>query len=346
MMDWTISRRSWLLAAPSMWSLLSGPAGSSRAAGETVPLARPIGPLSPEHRAPVIKALAIDPLGQQLAMAGDDNRIRVLAAADLDERERLNGHRDLVRSLAFDPSGQRLVSACNAGRLIIWQRADGWQPIRRIDSLPAIFALRFSPDGSQLAAAGFQTGLLLFDADGRRKTQLRCQCRDLRGLVFRQCSRQMAVVGRSGMLHLFDARSGSELGEFPLHPSRIRDIALLPGCDRVVTVGEDGAAIVFDLEQLRVVHAVNLLPCKLFSVVAVDSQTVAVAGSDNRIRLVDCHRGRVTALLEGHRGSISSLAFAKGFLYSGGFDTTIRKWTLPSGQEDRVAKEGAAAEKR
>ena len=72
----------------------------------------------------------------------------------------------------------------------------------------------------------------------------------------------------------------------------------------------------------------------------INSQTIAAAGSDDEIYLVSLENSaeplRVIATLEGHVGSIATLVLSNDTLISGGFDATIRRWTLPQIQ-DRVA---------
>jgi len=331
-----ISRRSCIYATSSLLAAIIGTSGFALGEGLNIPLGRRIEPLRDRDQPPVITAMAMDPLGQVLAVAGDDCSIRLLNVADLSERERLMGHRDLVRTLAFRPDGQVLASAGNDGRLTLWDRAQNWTIARQIDQLPTLFSVRFSPDGKQLAAVGFDTQLMLFDDSERPK--LHCQCSDLRGLSYTSSGDRLAVVGRSGKLHLFDPRSGQEIGEFAIHTSRVRDIVFLPGTRWFATVGEDGAATLFDLDEYRVRKQVDFLPCKLFTVAAIDKSMIAVAGSDNRIRILNVVSGEVTQHLDVHQGSINSLIYADGYLYSGGFDARVCKTRISGGQDERLAE--------
>jgi WD40 repeat protein len=336
MTNYKINRRHCLIATSSLITAILG--ARPGLANETVaaPLSRTIDPLDDGHHPPVIKAMALDPRGLYLAVAGDDCSIRILDTNDLTEKERLNGHRDLVRTLAFRPDGRLLASAGNDGRLILWDRANRWSIARQIDDLPTIFDVRFAPQGNQLAAVGFDTQLMLFD--NTQRPSLHCDCADLRAVTYNATGDRLAVVGRSGKLHLFNPQSGQEVGEFTIHASRVRDIVFLPGTNQAVTVGEDGAATVFDLENYQVTRKINFLPCKLFTVTAIDKSTVAVAGSDNRIRLVNVATGEVTGHIDVHIGSINALVYADGMLYSGGFDARIVKTRVAGGQDPRIAE--------
>jgi len=233
-----------------------------------------------------------------------------------------------------------LASAGNDGRLTLWDRLNQWSMSRQIDDLPTIFDVRFSPDGNQLAAVGFDTQLMLFDNSDR--PSLHCDCADLRAISYNSTGDRLAAVGRSGKLHLFDPRSGQEIGEFAIHASRVRDIVFLPGTNWSATVGEDGTATMFDLENYQIKKQIDFLPCKLFTVVAIDKSTIAIAGSDNRIRLVNVSTGEVTRNIDSHSGSINSLVYADGVLYSGGFDARVFKTVISDGRDPRLAERESA----
>jgi WD40 repeat protein len=331
-----ISRRRCLYATSSLLAAMIGTSGLAIGEGTTEPRSRRIVPLGEGFNPPVITAMALDPRGLVLAVAGDDYSIRLLDTADLSEKDRLLGHRDLVRTLAFRPDGRFLASAGNDGRLALWDRTNQWSIARQVDDLPTIFAVRFSPDGKQLAAVGFDTQLMLFDNADR--PSLHCDCADLRAVSYNSAGDRLAVVGRSGKLHLFDPRSGQEIGEFAIHASRVRDIVFLPGTNWTASVGEDGTATIFDLDNYQIKKQVDFLPCKLFTVTAIDKSTIALAGSDNRIRIVNVTTGEVTRKIDIHSGSINSLVYADGVLYSGGFDARVFKTRISDGQDQRLAE--------
>ncbi len=336
----TVDRRSWLSVAGMM--AISSPLGWDASAGHAAEppstgLVRQLAPLVDGEHHPVVMAMAVDRVGQTLAVACDDNSIRLHSLPDLQAIAILNGHRDLVRAIDFRDDGKVLASAGNDGQLLLWDRASSWAQRQGSTDLPAIASMRFSPDGRQLAAVGFDPTLHLIGEGGRREP-FRCRCSDLRALAFDVSGERLAIVGRSGELQLLDPRSGNDQGVIKLHRGRIRDVEFMPGGEWIVTVGEDGAVVLFDLLRRKSVMQVDLLPCKLFAVDVIDTQTVAVAGSDNRIRVIECPSGRVRAQYDGHRGSINALAFSQGWLYSGGYDTTLRRWRVDGDVGQRLAE--------
>ena len=108
-----VSRRQWLLStilgAASAAPLLADEPGERLAnAGRgqwLPPTSRSIQLTDQPGKAPVITAIAVDPRGELVAVAGDDHLIRILHSSTLTQVRSLSGHRDLIRTIAFDPSG-------------------------------------------------------------------------------------------------------------------------------------------------------------------------------------------------------------------------------------------------
>jgi WD40 repeat protein len=294
------------------------------------PVARTIqlAPADERGNPPVITALAIDPLGELLAAGGDDHRIHVLRQDDLSEVAVLEGHTDWVRSLAFRPDGSLLASTANDGRLILWKRGTAWRQLQAIEGGPALSRVRFSPNGAIIGAVGFNPQLFLIGPATSQRPPLECGCNDLRALAFSDSNRLVMAAGRTGELHLFDPTSGAIEGVYAAHRGRVRDGVFLQGTETTVTVGEEGVAVVFDGIRREVIQKIRIPGGKLFAVCQLDANRLALGGADNAIYLIDIERGAVVGQLNGHTGSVGVLAANPQYLFSGSYDTTIRRWDL------------------
>lgn len=287
-----------------------------------------LAPYGGQRFAPVITAMAIDPQGEFLAVGGDDHSIRLLRQDDMSEVAVLQGHADWVRSLDFRSDGKLLASSANDGRLLLWKRGEPWSELQAIEGGPALFRVRFAPLGGIIGAVGFDPQLFLIGPGTTERPPLECGCNDMRALAFSDDNRLVGAAGRSGELHLFDPTSGELVGGYALHRARVRDMVFLEGTNTLVTVGEDGAAVVFDGLRREVIQKVRIPGCKLFAVAQLDSRCVALGGADNKIRLVDVTRGVVINELTGHTGSVGVLNANRQFLFSGSYDATVRRWDL------------------
>ncbi len=290
----------------------------------------------------VVTAIAADPRGEYLAAAGDDYKIRILRTMDLKVVRTLVEHGDIVRTLDFDPTGKRLVSAGNDGRLILWNREEAFQFIREVAGSPALAEVTFAPDGSGLAAVGFESEVFLLGNGESQRVSLKCACQDLRAVRYRDDAAVLAVAGRCGTLHLFDS-STKQCNEHRLHAARIRDIVFLPFGNMAICVAEDGFVSVFDTAGIQPPRQFRVTTGKLFAVTVLNSELVAVAGSDNIIRVIDWKKGQVVRRLEGHTGSVIALDAQSGLLFSGSYDATLRRWSIADIVAGRQRIAGAGA---
>ncbi|MAI74169.1 MAG: hypothetical protein CMM01_25180 [Rhodopirellula sp.] len=290
----------------------------------------------------VVTAIAADPRGEYLAAAGDDCKIRILRTRDLKVVRTLVEHDDIVRTLDFDPTGKKLVSAGNDGRLILWNRDESFRFIREVAGSPALSEVTFAPDGSGLAAVGFESEVFLLGNGDSQRVSLKCACQDLRAVRYRDDAAVLAVAGRCGTLHLFDSAT-KECEEHRLHTARIRDIVFLPSGNVAICVAEDGFVSVFDTSGVQPPRRFRAITGKLFAVTILDSELVAVAGSDNVIRVIDWEKGQIVRRLEGHTGSVTALDAQRGLLFSGSYDATLRRWSIADIVAGRQRIAGAAA---
>lgn len=354
-----ISRRRWCAAIVGMASSASFLEASFLAAQEThsnVAIHRSAAPpvqgrvyrlIGESDQPVVVTAIAADPRGQYVAAAGDDNSIRILDPATFRTIATLPAHRDIIRTLAFNPNGDKLVSAGNDGQVIVWNRNDNFAVLQSMPGSPAIARVRFAADGSEMAAVGFNNNIYLIGKRSRSRSVLQCDCNDLRAVAYRDDNDMIAVAGRNGVLHLYDFETGNLTGEYPLHQGRIHDITFHRGSNAAVCVGEDGTVTVFDTNSKKLLQRIEVTTGKLFAVAILNSQLIAVAGSDNDIRVVNTDDGAITKTLTGHRGSVSTLAASDDVLFSGGYDATLRRWSIAeiSSRQQRIAEVDASVDR-
>lgn len=284
-------------------------------------------PLHVGQDAPVVTAIATDPRGELIAVAGDDHAIRILSVGDWKLIKVLDLHVDWVRDLQFSPDGTLLASVAQDGKLLFWERGAQWRSVEGLGDGPALAAVRFSPRGDLVATVGFAPEVFLVGVNDARRPRLSCGCRDLRTLDFRHDGELLCTAGRSGDLHFYDAVTGSTLGDVQLHRRRIRALMFIGQTGHTLTVAEDGHVVVYDPAERKVVHDLTIPGSQLMSACLIGEEYAAVAGSDNTIHIIDLKHGEVVKQLPGHSGSVASLAYRDGRLYSGSFDTTLRVWS-------------------
>ncbi|MEO1526507.1 MAG: WD40 repeat domain-containing protein, partial [Planctomycetota bacterium] len=300
----TITRRSALAVALGgliAYDVVADEPASIATRGAVQRVVRPIAnqrlelkPISADFDRTIIRAIASDPRGDFVAVAGDDHAIRILSAnGPLRVVKTLRGHEDLIRTLRFDPSGKRLVSAGNDGTLILWARDRDFEIQQKMSGTPVLACVRFAPKSDEMAAVGFSREVYLIGrGEANRRPKLECDCSDLRAVAYRDDGKFLAVAGRNGDLHLFDRTTG-DVTFFKIHYGRVQALEFVRDSNLLISAGEDGNVVLFDTKSQTEVRRIQVTGGKLFSVTVLDGDYLAVAGSDNVIRIINIQLGRV-----------------------------------------------------
>jgi WD40 repeat protein len=328
-----LSRRQFLasLATSAAAGLLAPLTGA--AAGEARVISWPsrVVPLPPDgddHKPPVVTAVRLHQGGQWLATAGDDHLVRVWNLADGKLVHKLNAHTDWVRAIDYSPDGRVLASAGNDRQIIFWDTATGAR--REIFALhdAAIAAIRFSHDGKLLAAVGFEESVRLYDVATKQViARPPAPCQDIRAVTFSPDDQLLAIGGRCGSIRLLSVPRGELVRDFPAHRQRIRALAFSSDGAFVASSGEDRLIHVAPVAGTEG-YSLPPRPAKALSLVFYGPQQLAVAGSDNIIRLWDVASKDEIGCLRGHTGSVAALECQGKILVSAGFDTTVRIWDV------------------
>jgi len=275
---------------------------------------------------PVVVAVALDPAGRRLAIAGDDHAIRVWDVAERRVIQRLVGHTDWVRSLAYSSDGGQLASTGNDGCVLLWTDASSRPQRELLSGDEALAAVAFRPGTSQLAAVGFHQPLRFFDAaTGALLSELKCPCVDMRAIAFSPTNNLMAGGGRNGKIRIWNPESGEVRGDYPAHRQRIRDLRFSPDGVWLASCGEDRRVRVAAVDESREFN-LPLATAKVMALAFVGPDRLATGGSDDAIRLWDLGTQQEVDRLSGHTGSVMALAYRGGTLVSAGFDATVRIW--------------------
>jgi len=302
--------------------------------------------LDHETSPPVVTALAASHEGRFLAIAGDDHAIRVVDVQSGRELQAFMGHIDWVQSLVFvqelgspATAAPLLYSAGDDGRVLEWKYEF---PVRSREVIRVPYAVRsicVSADQKLLAIAGFSEEILIWDlASNTLRHRLSCDCSDQRCVRFSPDGSRILCGGRDGEVVVWETRSGALLASTKLHGGRIKTAGFSVDGTQVTSVGEDRQLVRFDIATAEILWRRELGNAKLHALCLVNDSLVAVAGSDNKIRLYDAIADGVVAELEGHTGTVAVLVPCGEFLASGSFDTTVRIWDL-----EAIGRAGATA---
>jgi WD40 repeat protein len=167
-------------------------------------------------------------------------------------------------------------------------------------------------------------------ASGKLKHRLVCPARDVRAVAFSPDGKQVAAGGRSGTIGIWTTKDGAPVRQIAAHRNRIRSLAFSPDATQLMSAGEDGFVRCWDGETGEKKAELACKPAKVMAALFLSADSVATAGSDNKILVWDIRTREPVLSLGGHTGSIAALACdrAAQVLVSGSYDTTAQIFEL------------------
>jgi uncharacterized protein with WD repeat len=159
-----------------------------------------------------------------------------------------HGHRAAVTSVAISPDGKQLATGSADNSVQVWDLPTGRAIMRFQGHNKGVECVAFSPDGKVLASGGQDNAVRLWDlARGNQVRQLEAEA--VRCVAFSPDGKLVAVAGGDKPVRLFDAATGKEARQFGGLQGKINRLAFSPDATRIVTAGQDGTAIVWDLTR-------------------------------------------------------------------------------------------------
>ena len=277
--------------------------------------------------APVLTGLTLQPRGSHMAIAGDDNRVRICNRETGELVHLLTGHSEWVRDLAFSPDGEFLLSAGYDGRLLKWEVETGELAGEVYRASFPIAAMVLSQTTPIACVVGFSRKVCWLNwAESGCVGEANVDCQDLRAVAVSPNGNTWITGGRNGLVYGLDRKTGRTTWEKAVHRRRIRDLKFSSDGQRIYSCGEDARIHVTHVHDAAKSFSLQSQHTKGQAIEPLGNGLIASAGTNNEIAIWDTQRRRLLGKLVGHDGSVTSLAFDGDRLYSSGYDTTVRIW--------------------
>ncbi len=283
-------------------------------------------------------ALAVSRDMKRLASAGYNNTIRQNDAETGKELDVRPGSTSALNHLVLSPDGRWMASVSQVGQVYLWDASSGTLARTWATKQGGELLLAFSADGSTLVTAGI--GAKLWDpATGTEKATLPTKTPGaISSLAFSSNGKMLALGFRSQQAEIW-GWPDAKLLHVVKSAGPVNAVAFSRKSDSLA-VGAGSLVVIVSTSDAK---PTQQFPTKdgpdagrpEVSALAFspDEKSLAVAGSDGVIRIMDSSLGKEKHACVGHTSLAQSLAFSRDgrTLVSGSFDKTARVWEGFSG---------------
>jgi WD40 repeat protein len=238
----------------------------------------------------------------------------------------------------MSPDGKFVASGDSNGRVRLWEASSGRLLTTWANHIGRVRALSFCADSSVLASGGVDGAIYLRDPY-TRETRLLAEGAGgwtSQGLALSPDGSLLGAGFPGNVFRVLRVEDGSVAAEFPTGDAQALSLRFTPDGGRVAVIPRGVAVEIWDLagEHLASLSSPHgSAPWTMdFSA---DGAKLATGLWSGNIVVFDVASRRVDQILEGHQGTVWSVAFVPGdedLLASSAADGTIKLWSLSLGR--------------
>ncbi|MBD0311448.1 MAG: AAA family ATPase, partial [Microcoleus sp. T3-bin5] len=261
------------------------------------------------------------------------------------ERNRLEGHGDVVWGLSFSPDGETIASSSVDKTVKLWRR-DGSLLATFKGHTNSVSCVAFSPDNKTIASASLDKTVKIWQRDGSLLATFKGHTNSVTSVAFSPDGQTIASASTDKTIKLWksDGTLLRTIEQFApvnwLSFSRDGKIIAVASDDGSVKLWSSDGKLIANLW-----HSENRQPSKIYTVsFSPDGETIASGGEDTTVKIwsiaalkhpatqnsTQARDGELLATLRGHSKWVFGVSFSNDgqTLASGSADGTVKLWSL------------------
>ncbi len=241
------------------------------------------------------------------------------------ERNRLEGHSDVIWNISFSPDGQLIASASRDQTIKLWRPNGALVSVLK-GHTDAVTRVTFSPDGQLIASGSWDGTLRLWHRNGQLMRTIPTHIGQVFSVSFNPKAQMIAAAGSDGTIRLWTV-GGKLIKSFQSHENLITWVSFSPDGQMIASASEDQTIKLWTLQgkllQTLKGHR-SKVNCVVFSP---NGQLIASASDDKTIKLWN-RRGQLLKTFSQHSAWVLEVAFSPDgqWLASASADNTVNLW--------------------
>ncbi len=261
-----------------------------------------------------VYSIAYSPNGKNIASAGHDGIVRLLAASDGTELLALKGHWREVRVVAYSSDGKTLVSGGMDNTIRLWDPATGNDLHPFHSHSGPVNSITVSADGKTAASGGSDAIVHLWDLiTGKELRVLRGHKNTIRSVSFSPDAKTLASAASDGTVRVWNSITGEEIHRLQ-HSGPARAVAFSPDGTILATSsadrpGKNSLVWLWDSRTGKELHKFNVDDRPESLRFSSGGKTLAVSSHVSSIQILEMPSGNVLRRVGPAPGTAATAAF-------------------------------------